>query len=791
MKYSEKFPAIALLISTLLVVMSYYPIFAAILDPGLVFAYGDFSTNVGSGSGEIRKELSIYTFVDGAMRRGNNRFFLLNSFSMLSDFVQFSDSQFTSALILLSLLLGALGIYHIARRFEKNDVFCALLILLLIPFYFMNLWSVERLGHTYIWITYAILPLFLHLGLSYSDKHSPREIILYSLMFGFFGFIPHSFIYLAIIHLALAAYIFLRKGRSALFLLAPLVIFAILNAPIFALAVDVGFEYPIEVTNESTNYLSNYGEMLNLLAFSNNWWPQVPKNSVFDNPFFRDSSIAYFALFFITFALAFRSMSKDQRRLSIILMLAVVAVMVVARGKNSDIMREFINFMVGIGKNQLLGPFREWARIGIIIPVFMITIFSLGVSLMKSRAKNLVVISLGILLLLNLAASPIWIYLHEKYAPLYYDDAFDKLAEGIGKEGKVFWLREKGSRVNATTIDGEAVRNRPPILDSIGSGYPNAIGLHQPPAGLVDALNINHIIKLGNPGGYYWLDCRQMGELQLCPGKEEVEPFSVYKGTILADDDMRETLNYPIIPDYAQSNEVSDYTEFELVGEGGTNGSFRSILIFEGEDFDGDFTTMRDVRASGDEMAVGKKMMKKFYVPHDGSYILAVKGGAGMQAFLSGQRVNLSGWGTGFEKSGWIELEKGQNSLDIFCERKSCALDVAWLYEGEDILEENGTGKVTGYERINPTLWKVSVDSEGPFLLGFAETYGSWEARLGNGTRIKSVKLYNGINGFWIDGSQKDIEIRYTKQDGYEAGLAISLAAFLGCVAGIFLVRNK
>ena len=102
----------------------------------------------------------------------------------------------------------------------------------------------------------------------------------------------------------------------------------------------------------------------------------------------------------------------------------------------------------------------------------------------------------------------------------------------------------------------------------------------------------------------------------------------------------------------------------------------------------------------------------------------------------------------------------------------------------------NITKKELNYTKINPTLYKVQVNSTEPFMLSFAESYDPlWEARVyKNGKLVeksKPVPLYGVINGFWINttGENLEIVIRYTPQDYFEIGLIISGTTLAACIA--------
>jgi hypothetical protein len=97
---------------------------------------------------------------------------------------------------------------------------------------------------------------------------------------------------------------------------------------------------------------------------------------------------------------------------------------------------------------------------------------------------------------------------------------------------------------------------------------------------------------------------------------------------------------------------------------------------------------------------------------------------------------------------------------------------------------------IYSYKMVNPTFWKVQINSTEPFMLSFAESYDPlWEARVyKNGKLVeksKPVPLYGVINGFWINttGENLEIVIRYKPQDYFEIGLIISGTTLAACIA--------
>ncbi|MEM2613962.1 MAG: alpha-(1-_3)-arabinofuranosyltransferase family protein [Nitrososphaerota archaeon] len=109
------------------------------------------------------------------------------------------------------------------------------------------------------------------------------------------------------------------------------------------------------------------------------------------------------------------------------------------------------------------------------------------------------------------------------------------------------------------------------------------------------------------------------------------------------------------------------------------------------------------------------------------------------------------------------------------------------------ILQYSDGNEVLNYTKVNPTLWKARVNASKPFILSFSESYdSSWEARIyKNGKLVEKVSpipLYGIINGFPINATGENLEvvIRYTPQDWFETGLAVSGLAFTFCLLYLF-----
>jgi hypothetical protein len=396
----------------------------------------------------------------------------------------------------------------------------------------------------------------MYLGISYSENKKRSLLIGYSLIFGIFGFMPHSFILMLILHTTLSVYFAASKQEDAIkFFFIPLAIYTLINIPAFLIAKHMDISYPQEVTTESIQTLSRNGELVNLLAFSNNWWPQVPSNFIFNNEPFRLTSIAFFIIPLLAFFFSYNRLKTGQRALALALMLSVFAVILVAQGKNSDIMEDMISMAANAGLSGLLGPFREWARVGLAIPVQLITVLAIAAPWLKKQ--KILASCLTLFLLINIMFSPAWIYLQKRYAAVYIIDDFVKLRDVIEPENKVLWKKRDRKGMPVVTQLGKNTTARIPTLEGVGSGYPYQISrdLVDAPEALLDALNIGYVIKIGNVTGYGWWDCEKLDYLEVCRSEKETKPLSIYSGTILTDSDQLKSIAVAPVGNLALSAE--------------------------------------------------------------------------------------------------------------------------------------------------------------------------------------------------------------------------------------------
>jgi len=548
-------PLISFLFSLSILVILFAPLLSPILDARLEFIYGDFSAIININSSMDRYQVTYYTFNQhlGALTLDVNRAFLLESISILANLIHITDSQIHSVIILISLILGSYGIYKLTTLFIKNKKYQALLIPTLTIFYYLNLWSAERLGHIWIWDAYAIFPLYLYLGLAYISNEKTKFLLTYSLLYAIYGMIPHNFLYMLFIHLSLVIFSIIKPPRKikTTFLLAtvPLVIYTLLNMPVLLIAFIVkGATYPIQITMDQLSMLSRNGTLLNIFTFSNNWWPQVP-TSTLNNPLFRATSILIFILTFSTIMF----IKKEDKKHSTLMLLSsifILGLIFIIQGTNNPLLVSILHFLGKAGYLQIFAPLREWGKLSILIPPFLILMLITGLTFLKTK-KVIIISTLLILTILNITYSPALIYIHQVYSPARIPQEYYNLSTKISPSYKTLWIYP----TSANNILGtwRYIWNKDKAIStnlewSIGSEhnrdfqFVKMLSQKEAPEKLLDSLNIKYIIKRTDILGatsfkpeYSYLKNKTIGYLTLQENNDTFSLIYVPEHLIISD----------------------------------------------------------------------------------------------------------------------------------------------------------------------------------------------------------------------------------------------------------------
>lgn len=224
--------------------------------------------------------------------------------------------------------------------------------------YFLNLWSAERLIHVWIWVAYAILPLYVYFGLACILNKGSKYLVAYSLLFGIYGVIPHNFIYMFVLHIFLSIFSLTpsnKKNPKSLFLFIGIspIIYILTNMPLFLLLfMAKGLEYPIPMSIDQLIMLSRNGNLINIFTFSNNWWPRVPA-TLLKNPSFRITSLI---LFTMAFSATLIKTKREYKVLALLSSVFIIGLIFFAQGANNPILLGIIYVCGQLGRIDIFAP---------------------------------------------------------------------------------------------------------------------------------------------------------------------------------------------------------------------------------------------------------------------------------------------------------------------------------------------------------------------------------------------------------------------------------------------------
>ncbi|MEW6722381.1 MAG: hypothetical protein AB1324_03900, partial [Candidatus Micrarchaeota archaeon] len=769
-----------------------------------------FTTLPGNLSAAARSEMTYYILSRGEFNPFSTRAFLLESPSLVAAQFRWTDTQVQSFLILASILMGCFGLSMLARMLAPENGWA--LTLAIVPFYFLNLWSAERIIHLWIWLSYSVFPMFLYLGLRASDGKKAWHLAAYSLLFSVFGIIPHSFIYMAALHAVVTGRALLggERLRDAAFLFFfPLLAYALINFPVLSLPIVTSGNYPAEVGRHQLDGLSQNANIQNILTFSNNWWPQVPESLIFGNPVFLLSSFGIFVICIAAALAAYPRMDGRQKGLAALLLAVLAGAIFVALGTNNPAIAWAVPFLAKMDLSVLVGPFREWGRIMVVAPVALSALAMAGAGSLRGRPGAAAAAAFAIIVAINIYGSPSWAYL-KAYSPAHIPGEYHELSDMVDGERKVLWIypEETESVRSASRYSWNRSKVVGSMLtEAIGSGYPNRKDTRplltpEAPAPLREALGLGYVIErrdfLGGRGfrKYEGWDCS--GEfLRIC-GNGESPLFAIKSGKIYYGGDAEYLL--PLMAfrhDFVPSNASGGPSAFVLGAMDPADAAARRIYVFEAEDFWGVDRKKVAVDERIEEgglvkeavMDGGSVIWTTARIPGGGAYMAAVRGSGNFTMRLGNMSLPVRTGESGFGYAGPVYLADG-NATIAMAGTKGSSADSVWLYRSEGAtLESMLSGgpppaRILSVTRIDPTRWKLDVEATAPFLLTHADAYRpGWEARVyREGELVESVKpqmIYGLVNGYWVEQTGPlEIELAYPEQESMEKKMVIAAAIF-------------
>ncbi|MFA5091321.1 MAG: hypothetical protein WC483_01640, partial [Candidatus Paceibacterota bacterium] len=595
------------------------------------------------------------------------------------------------------------------------------------------------------------------------------------------------------------------------FAVIPLAAYALINLPSLILGQSGGEAFISGIHPDSISQLSRNGELLNLLAFSNNWWYHVGKAIIYANPAFTCSSIGIFAVLFLAAGLAVGRMGAGERHVTILALAGMLAVIFVAQGANNQVLAPALDAIAKSDFSFLLRPLREWARISLLLPPLMAVILA---ACMNDRKWGLPVLAgFFALVAVNIAVSPAWPYLNDVHSATNVSGEIGLLQEMSPGGGKDIWPGVYGKRLPATTVAGEQrdtstyIRQISGIYrgynSHVASGYENGSYWKVMPPPLMDALDIRNVILMdskGSPGGYSWMDCSDLGRLMLCHDARNPAPFRIYDGVVSTDAASMEPLFYLPMEDYALTSANISPAAYTAAGISGSDSAAISgrMYVIEAESGLIGRKYMFNSPGASNRTAVyfAKNLTANVSISRAGDYGMAILGRGSFEVSAGGNATRALVADSGFAFSGPFHLEKGPAVFMITRENRSASLDAAVIYEitegfplGPFTNLTTPPARIEDYRGIDPASWHLNISAQKPFLLSFAETYDPlWIADVYEDGRqvgtIRPISLYDTMNGYMVNETgELEIRLRYEPQERYMWAMAASMMTIAACAA--------
>ncbi|MEM4275062.1 MAG: hypothetical protein QXT65_04170 [Candidatus Nitrosocaldaceae archaeon] len=267
------------------------------------------------------------------------------------------------------------------------------------------------------------------------------------------------------------------------------------------------------------------------------------------------------------------------------------------QGVNNSILLNIIHFFGRMGYIDIFAPFREWGKLAVLVPIFLVVMLLSGLTLLKDK-KRFVVTSFSfiVILIINIASSPSLVYINRVYSPTYMPQEYYDLYDKIPIEHKVLWLYPISTQSILGTdryVWNHEKATSDVIERSIGSThnknfeYVKMLTKEEAPQYLLNALNIKYIIKrtdiLGasNFTDYQYLSCNKLDYLTICENPYNLTPFYVPRNLILSDLDGKNFYAITFLPNASHITVTSDARKYTIERAKVVLSGFESVWLYE------------------------------------------------------------------------------------------------------------------------------------------------------------------------------------------------------------------
>jgi len=211
-------------------------------------------------------------------------------------------------------------------------------------------------------------------------------------------------------------------------------------------------------------------------------------------------------------------------------------------------------------------------------------------------------------------------------------------------------------------------------------------------------------------------------------------------------------------------------------------------------------------------------LIKKINLLRTGEHRIFMKGEGVFQLFVDDQPVELFSTKDELFASDLLKMDSGEHVLRIGTKttNNNCHVDYIEIdnsYRYVDYnhnlplsmesaeSDKNVLSEINKIKKVNPTLYEIGLNLEGPMVLVLSENYDPlWRLHLvdqaGNSRELEPLKINNLVNGFFLETSGENIKIQiyYKPQYYFYIGLFVSsffLIIFVGYLSYDFYREQK
>ncbi|MEM2146551.1 MAG: hypothetical protein QW279_14410 [Candidatus Jordarchaeaceae archaeon] len=246
----------------------------------------------------------------------------------------------------------------------------------------------------------------------------------------------------------------------------------------------------------------------------------------------------------------------------------ILGLMFFAQGTNNPLLLNIIQLCGQLGYIDLFAPFREWGRLCVLVPLFLVIMLLSGLFSLKGRKNSVLSFLLLSLVTTNIVFSPSLVYINNVYSPTYMPPEYNTLKDQILMDHKVLWIYPSSAEniLGAWRYVWDEKKAISENLErSIGSTHnPNfecvkMLTKNEAPQQLLNALNIKYIIKRTDVLGasnfgasYQYLNWTKLTYLTICENPNNLSLFYVPKSLLLSDIDGKNfySITFPPIQNY-------------------------------------------------------------------------------------------------------------------------------------------------------------------------------------------------------------------------------------------------